>query len=367
MSPATARAVRIGHVPIVGGGLPTPVESLFQGYDTFSGSARADAVLRQARPPVASSRLRYQVCTGADAVYRALRIPPSAQASLASGAAGGRAAFARSLELTRSTVSVLVYASVERTHSCGRPPLAPGVPTADLLRFFRTYGDAYVSSLTTGAEYAAVHAFHLRSPAERERLLGMLSVHGIGWGGDVGAPLQAALDRLRRGPFRQELRQLVTGAAGAAAPEPSGVVLFAQCFGCLPHDAPAVLAYRTTGYEHVPGMPDFGAVPQNRALIERRDGRAGIVTRRLSALRSAVGRTTQPAGARSGGSPGEGAASGWAGTIRADTAALRTCVSTLAEDPTRLHPQPSLPEVGPGTRASLARTIMNLPDRERLS
>lgn len=355
MNSATTAAVQVGEIPMVGGGTPTPVAAFFQGYDTFGGSARSTAVRGTLSPARASSQMSYSVCYDSESLSQSLRVSASAGVSTAFGSADAKATFARKLNVTTTTVSIVVYCSVEQTQAYTSVALDPGVSVGDVGRFFRVYGDAFVSSLVTGAEYIAVYSFYTQSVEEQESLTATLSAHGIYSGGQVSASLQSALDSVQKEvSVRKNMQQIITGVSSPTYPGSSGIIEYALRFGSLQHDAPAVIAYGTTGYEHVPDMPDLGAIPGNRGLIEESDGSAGSVARQLAALQGVANQIAWLNDGQSGvyhtyGYTEDHALQERSAANQADLGTVRALIATLASEPTRSYARPALPSLANGT------------------
>src|SRR5262249_45610476 len=151
-----------------------------------------------------------------------------------------------------------VYASLitgDSAYTDVQPPAALPTP-AGLNQFFQTYGDCFVSSLTVGAEYIAAFVFYAQSQEEQTAVTTALSAQGITDEGDlsasVAAGLQVATTTIQT---RQASDQIVNGITGLNLPQgPQAMIAFALDFGTLQPDAPTVVSYGTTGYEHVDGF-----------------------------------------------------------------------------------------------------------------
>src|SRR5438034_485757 len=90
---------------------PTPVTTLFQGYNTFTGSACATAVTGKFATRGASNRCDYTVCTGFESLLLALGVSTSVSHNFLEGSVDAKASFVSRLNLTTYSVTVLVYAS----------------------------------------------------------------------------------------------------------------------------------------------------------------------------------------------------------------------------------------------------------------
>lgn len=104
-----------------------------------------------------------------------------------------------------------------------------------------------------------------------------LKANGIFDFGSVEAGLQTKLDKVTTSTqVRLSFNQNVSGIANPKLPTPEEMVAYALAFPSLPIDAPAILSFAVTGYEHVPGMSGFEPVAKNREFLIGLNGDAGL-------------------------------------------------------------------------------------------
>ena len=271
-----------------------PPVQLFQGYDTFSGAGRNSAVKGTSAPLGDSEIADTFVCISYSEVQTNLKI--SASASVTFGAGTGsvdaKAKFASSLEMTETTVVLLVYANhysyTEAASSVHiiESPTIPGVPSplelaeTDQATFCTTYGDSYVKQLVRGAEYMAAYVFFAQSKTEQMSISGDLTAAK----GRGDAELQASLSTIAT---QYEVRllfvQQLIGVDSKYLPTQKNAIDFAlNDFQELSFDdaSSAVISYVVSGYETgVVGMPaEFASsgVVQNRKLFNGTSSSKGL-------------------------------------------------------------------------------------------
>ncbi|KVG23013.1 hypothetical protein WK92_06040 [Burkholderia ubonensis] len=260
-----------------------PPASLFQGTDSVNGSGLSTAVDGSYATHGGTSRVFYQVAMDLDTLYQALDVSQSV--SVGFGPIGGvdeKSEFVQRLSLTTYSVNIVVRAThVMGTNTATAFKLKSGInpPSGNtqLRDFFRSYGDAFVSSLTTGSEYYAVYTFYAQSKEEQESVSIELKHHGIFEFGSVDTDLQTKLNKVTTSTqVRLSFNQNVSGIANPKLPTTDDMIAYALAFPSLPIDAPAILAFAVTGYEHVPDMSSFAPVAKNREFLIGPNGDSGL-------------------------------------------------------------------------------------------
>jgi hypothetical protein len=252
-----------------------PPVAVFQGYDSVTGAGRSTEVSGQTARTGGTSEVTCQVCEDTKILAEALDVSGSLSVGFADiGSIDVKAQFISNLNLTANSVSIVVYAShIQGTESATNVEMTPGVnpPGSDsnaISGFFSGYGDSYLSSVTTGGEYYAVYAFYSETQDEKQSLLASMQAQGVYAGVSVDATLQANIDNLvKTTTSRTSLYQNISGIQNPQLPDGTDIVKFANNFPSLPLDAPTVLSFESSGYEHVPGFGTFGAVPNNRSYF----------------------------------------------------------------------------------------------------
>lgn len=237
----------------------TPPVGVLQGFDTFSASGRATAVTGDTKTVSAANRCDYTVCTSTETLMNALDVSAGVAADFGVGGVDAKSQYVQRLELTSTSVVIAIYANVvSGTQTVTDEQLADDVtaPTAaDVNAFYQSYGDCFVSSITEGGEYIATYAFYSQSQSEQQQVVASLSAHGVTTSGNVSANVQAAVEEVSSSELvRVSFSQQLFGYSGTALPQPADLVAFALALGRTVPTTPTVIAYKTTGYEHVPGM-----------------------------------------------------------------------------------------------------------------
>lgn len=255
----------------------TPVTIMLQGFDTFAGSARSTLLDGSIGTGGASIRCDYTVCSDLETLKSALNISGSAADNFGEGSVDAKAKFVQSLNLTTYSMAIVVYTSLITENSACNIVNLDEKPPTDLKEFFQAYGDSYISELVQGAEYMCVYVFYCQSEDDQTEVSATLKANGVTEAGDLSAALQTSFDNITSTmTVRQTSRQLITGFSNLSLPSGDQVVQFALDFGSKTPDAPVVISYETTGYEHVPGITDFTPISDNRALFLGGDGQPGL-------------------------------------------------------------------------------------------
>lgn len=326
----------------------SPPTDLFQGYDSFVGSGRSTALTGTKGAAGATSQTYYKVCTDTASLYQAMNISGSVSASFGLGSVDAKMSFAQSLNVTSTSVTVVVYTNViTDSSSCGDVKLNVA-PPKDITNFFLPYGDSYVSSITKGAEYIAVYVFQSTSITDQQSITASLNASDFG----VSAQLSTAISSISTSTSTNvSMSQLMTGVSKPAYPNENDMITFALNFGTTKIDAPTVISFETTGYEHVPGLALFTKLQDNRNLILGNGapgdpGLAGdyaaltLVLNQIDAIQnvyssySYYGDTTLP---------------GRKTQVIADMQAITNLVAQMDNAPAAKYSAPSLPSLSYGT------------------
>jgi hypothetical protein len=245
-----------------------PVSVLLQGFDTFSGSARSKVLKGELGPEEANNICASRIVTTKQEIYDYVGVSASLAVSTAHVSVDAKANFISELQTTATSVSVVVMARRAMQQAYTNVALVETAPK-DLAEFYRAYGDAFVSRLTTGAEYLAVYTFFATDESTMREV--QASLEGSGLAGSVqvgmGATLKAAE---RKFAMKAKIDHWMRGVDGVAYPDPTpeAITQFAQNFPTLSRTNRVVLSFGTTGYERVPGMPPLGNIVANRSKFE---------------------------------------------------------------------------------------------------
>jgi hypothetical protein len=262
---------------------PPPPASLFQGTDTVIGSGISTAVEGSFVTTGGTSSVVYHVAQDVESLYRSLNISQSVSVGFGPfGSLNEKSQFVQNLNLTSNSLNIVVHAThVKGTDTANafrlKDSVTPPVGDDQLTRFFRSYGDSFMSSLTTGAEYYAVYTFYAQSQEEQTSVQAQLAANGIFDFGTVGADFQTKINIVNStSKTRISFSQNVAGIANPKLPTPNDVVQYALNFPSLPIDAPTILSFACTGYEHVPDISDFGPISRNRDYFLGNQGTGGL-------------------------------------------------------------------------------------------
>lgn len=209
------------------------------------------------------------ICTDTDSVSQSLDVNASLSGGFADVSVSAKASWAQSLSLTSTSVAVIVHAVVVKGDTQANTYSLPSTLPSSVQTFFNDYGDSFVSEIVEGGEYYAAFIFDSTSESQQEQIQASLT----GSSGMLSGSLSVAVNNASSSSsLTVRTSQQMLGVSNPTYPanDPTSIVNFASGFGGNGQtiDAPTVLAYAVTGYEHVPGTPaGFGPVAANRALL----------------------------------------------------------------------------------------------------
>ncbi len=249
-----------------------PGGAMFQGYDSVTGQARATAVSGGSQSQGGSSTVVCKVCTDLETLAKSVQISQSLSVSYGPiGSVSEKTDFVSNLNVTTYSVSIVVYAqhvSATDQMTTVTPNNGVSTPTDKTSRqqFFVRYGDSFISSRTLGGEYIAIYTFYSRSKQEQDTLTADMQAQGLLDGVNVNASLQTKIQNFSSSTqTRSVFSQMISGLQNPSFPSSDGIINYALQFPSLTLDAPTIISFQTTGYEHVFG--NFGDIPKNRAYF----------------------------------------------------------------------------------------------------
>ncbi len=245
--------------------------ALYAGLDTFQGHSRDTALSGTSILSGSSSSNTVSICTDTESVSEALSVSGSVSGSWVDGSADDKASFTQSLNMTSTSVVVIVHTVVDRgqyqaeeydlTETASNDLAGKGVAA-----FFKKYGDSFVDTIRTGAEYYAAFVYDSTTVDEQRQITNSLKASA----GTLNATLSTTLsDAQSSTQVTLRISQKMTGAGDAdlPSPDPTDIVDFALNFtNQTASTSPTVLSFTTQGYEHA-GVTGFDAVVTNRDLL----------------------------------------------------------------------------------------------------
>ena len=151
--------------------------ALLQGFDSFIGQAKDTAVSGTLGSTTSLSdgnvTSEVSICTTTDSVSEALSISASGSDSMVDASVSDKATFVQSLNMTSTSVVVVVHTYIQVTQSSSSYAVAPGVTAPDanapstsqdsIQAFFQVYGDSFVSAIGIGGEYYVAFVYESTS------------------------------------------------------------------------------------------------------------------------------------------------------------------------------------------------------------
>ncbi len=249
-----------------------PIE-LFQGYDSVTGLGLSTALGGSTGHRGASTEEHYQVCEDMSELAQALEINQSLSVGLGPiGDIDEKMKFLHNLNATAHSISIVVYArntlGTDTATNVHLLPEAAQVLKDGIAAFVLGYGDSYLSACTRGGEYYAVYTFYSQTREEKTELEVDMKAQGLFDVVKVDASLQVKINNFTSSTkTRVSLEQHISGISHPALPSADKIIEFAQNFSTLKLDAPTVIRFETTGYEHVPKLGTFQPIPRNRRFF----------------------------------------------------------------------------------------------------
>ncbi|KAM6554823.1 hypothetical protein CsatB_015585 [Cannabis sativa] len=247
----------------------TPIK-LFEGYSSTTGACHSTAVTGESKIEGVQREVTYTLCKGVKSLMTTIDVKQSLDINVKLGSINEKLKFLMKLNTTETTLAIVVHArKVEGREAQTSARLASDivVPISDIRDFFFHHGDAYVSSITTGGEYIAVLSFHTETESERYNLELELKGNGLFTFGSVNFGLQAKVNRVVES-FKTKIsfNQMILGHENSyELPKFEEIIEFARKFPSMKLSAPKILAFETTGYEHVVGVDNsFNPIASNR-------------------------------------------------------------------------------------------------------
>jgi hypothetical protein len=348
-------------------GAPAPV-AVFQGYESVAGRAlSSSAVTGKTETVGGTSGVTCRVCTDLETLSNALEINQSLSVSYGPvGSFDEKMRFVHNLKVTTYSVSIVVFAR----HTLGKETttnvklkngIKPPQGRAALRNFFRSYGDSYVVSTTRGGEYYAVYTFNSRTREEQSELVASMKAQGILDGVTIDGSMQAKITSFSSSSsVESNFDQNVSGILNPKLPTSDQIIPFALAFPSLALDAPTIIGFGTSGYEHVPAFGGFEPISKNRSFFVG-DGVVDGLTKPLVQVRQLNDQISWIQSVYSFyGGYSDAKLTSVGIQAKADQAAIIQLIEQYESDPTQAFIRPPLPSLGSGT-PTLAYLISNSP------
>lgn len=242
--------------------------SVCQGYNKVLGRLHNTALEGEVHQrPAGGFESGCVVSVSTEELAQSLQLDPSLSLGLPGPLQlfAAKASLLQSAKTTNHSVSVTIFArKVSRSSQCSnvKPKAGMGLPTdnSSLDQFVETYGDSYISMLEEGGEYYCILTLYSQTKEEQKNLKSRLGVGGLLGPVSVGMDLQQNLTSvLSTVDLNFSLKQQVFGISNPELPQQNdleGMFSYANRFGALTMDAPAVLRMESTGYESIENLGD---------------------------------------------------------------------------------------------------------------
>lgn len=330
--------------------------ALFQGYDSVTGEGLSTVVDgTTSGGGGADTIFHYTACTTMKSLAQSLEIEQSLSVGYGPfGSVSQKMKFVRNLEVTTYSVSIVVYARhVLGTESITGVGLKSGeMPPAtddEIRAFIRAYGDTYVSSVTRGGEYYAVYTFHSQTKREQESLMTELKAKGVIDVVKVDTSVQTKLDKfISESSTSVTFSQSMSGVNGVKLPDSDNILKFALDFSALTPNAPTIVAFQSTGYEHVPKFGTFEPIVKNRSYFVGTGADGGLTGKlvRIEQLKTQIDEIASIYKFYGGFTDTD--LTGVLATAKADIATIDDQMIAFKDDPIQSFTTPKLPSLDKG-------------------
>jgi hypothetical protein len=347
--------------------VPSPV-AVFQGYDSVTGRGLATVLTGETQTTGGTSQVSYRVCTDMATLSEALEVNQSLSVSLGPfGSIDQKLQFIHNLKVTTNSVSIVVYAkhtmgSDTMTDAALKPGIKPPSSLSELRQFFRSYGDSFLGSRVRGGEYYAVYTFYSQTREEQTQLTLDMKAQGIFEGGSVDASLQTKISTFKSSTStRSAFDQNISGILNPKLPTSDKIIQFAIDFPSIPLDAPAIIGFETSGYEHVPGFGSFQPIARNRDFFVG-DSVVGGLTSKLVEVQQLENQITWIKNVYDFyGGYADAKLANVLVQAKADHGTINQLIRSYEEDPTQSFTMPKLPSLDYGSPAMAVPQISLTP------
>jgi hypothetical protein len=248
--------------------------ALFQGIDTFQGQLRSAGITGTHDDSDAATTSTVSICTDTESVSEAISASASVSGSAMDTSADVKATFVENLGMTSTSVVVVVYTTYQNTKTQDTLQLSDEAAkvlgkssgTQDVQDFYSGYGDSYVSQLIIGGEYYAAFVYDSTTSEQQEDVTASLKASDLSFSTSLSTSLSTVSSSTSTS--LRSNQQMVGSTANLPATDPTSIIDFATNFPSQVN-APKILSFAISGYEHVPGVSStqFQPVVTNRTLL----------------------------------------------------------------------------------------------------
>lgn len=231
-----------------------PPSALGQGINTFFNEGVGTAI--DVGTPVThggSQTVNYSICQSIEDVYQAINVAAAVSLDDLAYAMDAKANLVAQMNISSTSVTIAIYANViTGTQAITSPSFKSGIDTSNPATFFATYGDSFVSSITTGAEYIALYTFYATTVSEQLQLAASIKATAPTWSAMTQANLQSIVNSAT---CMYSMQQIIIGATGLQTPDANSMITFANSFGTTTPNVAEILSYTVSAYENVASPP----------------------------------------------------------------------------------------------------------------
>lgn len=334
-----------------------PPGVLYSGFDSFGASPRTTAVSGGSTtgPANGIGRYRSTVCLSESDVYNAISVSSQASASFGVASADAKSDYVKTLKLTTTSVTVVVYAwygETDRVTGKYKLDVDPPTTTAGLLDFYNIHGDGWVDSIMTGGEFWATWTFYSSTSSEQMQVKASLEANAT-WGkGSADASIDTAIEKAQTLiTTKVDLQEMIRGVQ-ADLPAPDELLTFARSFPAMvgkSTEPGVIIGFSTQGYDNVQSSSPkaFQPLAKSRRLFYNSDPGVTTLSSAMSKFATLEAQIRCIQGTYDAiGYTGDAMLSKVTGELPADESAYGKLLAKLQQDPTvdpgELPPAPSL-------------------------
>ena len=201
------------------------------------------------------------MCSGKKELEKELNVTGEFQVEGTISAIAGRVEFIDSLNVSETSVIVLIdyktYKEKTVTTAIKKPEVTfPKDTGQSLEHFYKTYGDSYVKQITVGAEFYAAYVFHSKTIRERTEIITELEKSGLVGGAFSGTVQWQLLTVGSSSSTTTMFKALTLGFEEPAPDSLDNVTKFYESIKEKFPENPLLLRYVSESYHHVKGVND---------------------------------------------------------------------------------------------------------------
>ncbi|OBT54824.1 hypothetical protein VE04_05699 [Pseudogymnoascus sp. 24MN13] len=234
----------------------TAIGAIGVGYNTFYGTAMNNVIDPATSGPVQGAfEPLVHICTSRQDVMNALNIDASVSVNSPWGSFDDRFKFMSLLQITTTTVVILVEATLGTTTTVTGATFNDSFKDSQTL--YKQGGDSYVSSITSGGQFLAAYSFRAYDEETFESIVNSADATFSGFSTQFSANFDTEIQSITNtASVATDFNMKAIGFTKTPVPQTANeLVPFVLNFNTVPMDAPQVLEFGTICYTALDDCP----------------------------------------------------------------------------------------------------------------